>query len=308
MGSNGEVFFAQNNDFWENYLKGRPRPPDAFFDRIFAYHQSQGNGNFGTVHDVGAGNGPYAQKLRTRFSHVIVSDIVPRNVQLAQHRLGTNGFSYRAGKLEEADDIEESSIDMVFATNVMHFPADQEAAMAAVARQLRPGGSFICSAFGTARFFDAKVQDIWARINYQGGRLLLRKAESPEQTIAILARTDGHYNVAPLSPDLFIPGAKRYHLNMTHGGNMTLIPPEQENKETQPGYTGPDDDEIFQDEEGWSFNADLEGVKEHFNSFPFVSEDPSSFADLFRELEEAMAGGKVVQGCWPATIILATRQ
>ena len=129
MASNG-IIFAQDKKFWNYYLKGRPQAPDSFFDRIFSYHQAHG-GAFGTAHDAGAGNGPYAQKLRHKFEHVIVSDIVARNVELAQDRLGTDKFSYRTTKVEEAEDISAGSVDMVFAKNVMHFP-DQNVAMNAM--------------------------------------------------------------------------------------------------------------------------------------------------------------------------------
>ena len=90
--TSNDTIFAQGKTFWNNYLKGRPQAPDSFLDRIFSYHQAHG-GAFGKVHDVGAGNGPYAQKLRHKFDHVIVSDIVARNVELAQDRLGTDGFN-----------------------------------------------------------------------------------------------------------------------------------------------------------------------------------------------------------------------
>lgn len=63
MESNSKIF-AQDNDFWGNYLIGRLKPPQSLFDRIFSYHQSKG-GVFGTAHDVGAGNSPYAQELRS---------------------------------------------------------------------------------------------------------------------------------------------------------------------------------------------------------------------------------------------------
>jgi len=305
MDSNGKIF-AQDKKFWNNYLKGRPRAPDAFFERIFSYHQAQG-GAFGTVHDVGAGNAPYAQKLRSKFTHVIVSDIVAKNVELARDRLGTDGFSYRPAKVEEADDIPAGSVDMVFATNVMHFP-EQKAAMTAIARQLRSGGTFACSVFGPARFDDARLQDLWAHISHQGGRVLLKKADHPEQTVRIMANTQDGYNVAPLDPELFSPGAKRVHLNMGKGGIIGLLPPEDAHRNTEPNYTGPDDVEIFEDEEGWSFETDLDGVKEHIGSFPFVTEDPAAFTELFRELEDLLGDGRLVQGYWPAKVILATRR
>ncbi|KUI60116.1 hypothetical protein VP1G_07325 [Cytospora mali] len=305
METNGKIF-AQDKKFWNSYLKGRPRPPDAFFNRIFGYHESQG-GTFGTVHDAGAGNGPYAQQLRSRFSHVIVSDIVPENVELARNRLGTDGFSYRAARVEEADDIPAGSVDMVFAANVMHFP-DQQAAMAAVARQLRPGGTFACSLFGPARFEDAALQALWTRISHQGGRELLKGADRPEETIRVMARTQDRYNVAPLDTEVFLPGARRVHLNMGRGGIVGLLPPEEAHRNMEPDYSGPDDVEIIEDEEGWSFETDLDGVKEHINSFPFVAGHPEALADLFRELEDMLGDGRLVQGYWPAKIILATRR
>ena len=306
MDDSNSKTFAQDKKFWNNYLKGRPQVPDAFFDRIFSYHQAQG-GTFGTVHDVGAGNGPYAQKLRSRFNHVIVSDIVPKNVELAQDRLGTDGFTYRAAKVEEADDIAAGSVDMVFATNVMHFP-DQKQAMTAIAKQLKPGGTFACGGFGPARFDDASLQDLWARISHHGGRVILKRDEHPEQAIAVMSRTQDRYNVAPLDPEWFLPGAKRVHLNMGNGGLIEMLPPEAAHKNVEPNNTGPDDVELFEEEEGWSFETDLDGVKEHILSFPFIANEASEFAELFRDLDELLRDGRVVRGYWPAKIVLATRR
>ncbi|KAJ5592635.1 S-adenosyl-L-methionine-dependent methyltransferase [Penicillium hordei] len=297
--------FAQDKEFWNNYLKGRPQAPESFFNRIFNYHESHG-GVFGTVHDAGAGNGPYSQKLRSRFQHVIVSDIVAKNVGLAEDRLGTDGFSYRTAKVEEVDDILPGSVDMVFATNVMHFP-DQQVAMAAIAQQLKAGGTFACGSFGPARFYDAKLQDLWQRISHEGGRQLLKKPGiSSSDTIRVLART-GDANMAPLDPEVFVSGAQRVHLNFRSGGITGLLPPEAYRK-TEPNFTGPDDEVLFEDEEGWSFEKDLDGIKEHFCSFPFVAENLAVLAGLFAELDELLGDGRVVRGYFPAQIILATRR
>nr|UIK22905.1 methyltransferase protein [Trichoderma rhododendri] len=299
--------FDQDDKFWANYLKGRPQAPEALFDRIFNYHASHG-GAFGTVHDVGAGNGPYSRKLRSRFNHVIVSDIVATNVELARERLGTDGFSYRTAKAEEADDLPAGTVDLVFATNVMHFP-DQQLAMAAIVKQLKSGGTFACGTFGPARFEDAKLQDLWQRISYEGGRQLLKKegVEQPEQTIRVMART-GEANMAPLDPKLFVPGAQRIHLNMKSGGIVGILPPEEAHRNKEPIYTGPDDEVIYEEEEGWGFEKDLEGVKEHICSFPFVAENLDKFAHLFVELDNLLGDGRVVRGYFPAQVILATRR
>lgn len=313
MSSKSEIF-AQDSEFWDNYLVGRPKAPESFFDRIFSYHQSKG-GVFGTVHDVGAGNGPYAQKLRSRFDHVIVSDIVADNVELARRRLlagsspeGQGGFSFRVAKLQEkADDIEPGSVDMVFATNVMHFPDPQDAAMATVARQLRPGGTFVAAQFGPVRFHDPDLQDLWARISHEGGRQLLRGKDDPSETIRVMGRTQGTANIAPLSREFFVPGAQRIHLNMDQGGIQGVLPPEEAPRDTQKDYTGPEDVVIYENEEGWTFEEGLAGVKAHFGSFPFVSQFPGAFEDLYRDLEAFMAHGRIAKGCFPAKIILATR-
>ncbi|KAK3291282.1 S-adenosyl-L-methionine-dependent methyltransferase [Chaetomium fimeti] len=309
MGSNSNEIFAQDDKFWDNYLKGRPRVPDSFFTRIFDYHQANG-GAFGTIHDVGAGNGVYALRLRSRFSHVLVSDVVPENVDLARQRLrGTQGFSFRVAALEDSANIAPGSVDMVFAANVMHFPDPQAGAMAAVARQLRPGGTFCAAVFGPARFRDAALQDLWARISEQGGRQLLLKAADDAaraKTIGVMARTQGVYNVAPLDPSLFRAGAKRIHLNMREGGVQGMLPPEEAHRNTEPDYAGPDDVEVHETDEGWDFEADLAGVKEHFNSFPFISQFPDAFKDLYEELE-VMAERAPFQGYYPVKIILGTR-
>ena len=295
--------FAKDKTFWNNYLKGRPSAPDVFFERLFHYHQEH-HGRFGTVHDVGAGNGPYADKLRFKFQHVIISDIASENVVLAKDRLGTDGFSYRAARVEEGDDIPAGSVDMVFATNVMHF-CDQEGAMEVIAKQLRPDGTFACAGFGAARFEDARVQDIYTRINHSGGRALLKKADDPEKLIAVMARTQGPYNVAPLDEALFLPGAQRIHLNMEKGGLTAPLPPEI--AVTEPLHTGANDIEVTEREEGWGFVTDLEGVREHVLSFPFAREDPAVFAELWREMEDVVKD-RPVKGHWPAKIILATRR
>ncbi|AEO58367.1 hypothetical protein MYCTH_2118765 [Thermothelomyces thermophilus ATCC 42464] len=307
MHQNDEIF-ARGDKFWDNYLRGRPRVPNSFFARIFEYHQAKG-GTFGTVHDVGAGNGPYAAVLRTRFDHVIVSDVVAENVELArEHLRGKDGFSFRVSRLEEADDIAAGSVDMIFATNVMHFAEPQDAAMATLARQLRTGGTFAAAAFGPARFYNARLQDLWARISHQGGRELLSTAEKPDRTARIMARTQETYNVAPTDSALFRPGTRRININMGQGGIQGILPPEEAHRNTEPSHVGPDDVETWEEElEGWGFETDLAGVKEHFGSFPFVSQFPEPLADLYKELDELLADGKRVRGYYPVKLILATR-
>jgi chemotaxis methyl-accepting protein methylase len=61
--------------------------------------------------------------------------------------------------VEDAEDITAGTVDMVFATNVTHFP-DQKDAMTAVAKQLKSGGTLACGTFGPARFEEPTLQDL----------------------------------------------------------------------------------------------------------------------------------------------------
>ncbi|KAF4155536.1 hypothetical protein CNMCM6069_007944 [Aspergillus lentulus] len=301
-----DQFFARSKAFWDNYRRGRPQVPPSFFQRIYRYHRENG-GRFGTVHDVGAGIGPYAEELRSKFQHVIVSDIVPKNVQLAEEHLGRDGFSYRAAPVEDADDLPPGSVDLVFATNVMHF-ADQQAAMQAIATQLRPGGTFACAGFGPARFDDPDIQDVWERISQQGGRILLNMADHPQDTVNVMSRSSNQYNVAPLKPRLFRQGALRIRLNMAQGGITGLLPPERQHEVTDPDFSGPTDVVVYETDDDWRFETDFEGFLQHFRSFPHAGINPDAFTGLLQELKDLLSQGKCLHGCWPATLILATRR
>lgn len=294
--------FAGGKAFWNNYLKGRPSAPNTFFDRLFRYHE-ENKGAFETIHDAGAGNGPYAGILRSKFNHVIISDIVSENVVLAKERNGTDGFSYRTAPVENSDGIADGSVDMVFITNAMHF-CDQKLAMEVIAKQLKPGGTFACAAFGAACFEDSRVHDIYTRISQTGARSILKSLRDPEQLIAAMARTQGRYNVAPLDDSIWAPGAQRIHLNMPDWGMTSPLPPEL--LYVEPSHTGLNDVELFEEEEGWDFVTDLNGLREHIESFPFGT-DFGVFEDLWKEMGDIVKDYPVT-GHWPAKIILATKR
>ncbi|KAJ4389523.1 hypothetical protein N0V93_006993 [Gnomoniopsis smithogilvyi] len=304
-----DKLFDKDKSFWDNYLRGRPKPPASLFRRIFDYHVVHG-GSFDVVHDVGAGNGPFAPILASRFTHVILSDVATSNMELAEQRLGNTGtFKYRTARMDEIEDLAPSSVDMVFASNVMHFGADQQATMAAMAKQLKPGGTFACAVFGPARFEDPNLQRLWEQISHQGGRELLQKSSCLQQTARVMARTDGLYNVAPLDLRYFAPGALRIHLNMSKGGFTPLLPPEMTQFDIEPNHTGPDDVQAFENETGWAFEMDASEVLEHMLSFPFVDPSSTVIDTLLRGVNTLAAQGNGTakfRGWWPAKLILAT--
>ncbi|KXL50314.1 hypothetical protein M433DRAFT_432498 [Acidomyces richmondensis BFW] len=299
--------YDRDEKFWSNYLKGRPQAPESFFKLIFDYHTSHG-GKFEIAHDIGAGVGPYAPKLKEKFKKVIISDVISGNVEQAKARLGTEGFSFRVSKAEEADDIEPGSVDLVFATNCLHF-CDLDKAQEAISRQLKPGGTFLCAGFGIARFFDDKVDEIWARIRQQGGRVLARTNTSSR--LRTMARVHRGYDIAPVDEERFLPGAKRIRINwnQTKKSWSGLLPPELVDQVLQePSRVGSHDEITFEQDASWKFRTNLNGIWQHFQTFAFSQEDPNAFTELWKEMEMEMKDGREVEGWWPANVILATRR
>lgn len=111
----GDNFYKPTASFWDVYIKGRPSIPESFFSQIFDYHASHST-SFSTAHEVGAGIGIHSLRLAARFDHVLVSDIVESNVQIAQTRLQDQGcYTFKVSSLEDTIDLAPESIDLVFA-------------------------------------------------------------------------------------------------------------------------------------------------------------------------------------------------
>ncbi|KAJ5888127.1 S-adenosyl-L-methionine-dependent methyltransferase [Penicillium taxi] len=99
--------------------------------------------------------------LCSRFQHVYLSDI-SENLVLAKDRLGHNGFTYRAARVEGGDGISPGSIDMIFASYVMH-------SAIILWRRLYPSGALACVTFGAALLEDSRIQEIHTRVNHSEG-------------------------------------------------------------------------------------------------------------------------------------------
>jgi len=301
-----------NKAFWDNYLKGRPQAPEQLFHRIYKYHEEHG-GQFGTVHDAGAGVGPYSAKLRERFNHVIVSDIAEGNVKQAEQRLGHDGYSYRTAKIEDASDIEPGSVDMVFASQVLHF-ADLDLAQEAFAHQLKSGGTVVITGFGIAHYADHDVQEIWSRMRQEGARVLVRHAPSPEaatRRLRTLARVAAGYKMAAFDEKFWEPGVQRISLNIKHRnlGFVGVLDEDLQRHVTQEASrVGAHDVSLSVEEEGWELEHDLQGIKDHFATFAFASIEPAAYEGLWREMEVVMKDGRKAKGVWPAKVILGTRR
>jgi len=143
--------------------------------------------------------------------------------------------------------------------------------------------------------------------------VLLRKLESEQpgsrdKALRAMARSGDRYDVASLDPAVFLPGALRIHIEMEAGTATELLPPEVKKTFVRPAYTGSDDVELWEQEDGWTFEADLAGIKMHFATFLFSSQAPEAFEELWKEMELLLADRKMVKGFWSTKVILATRR
>ena len=216
-----EKAYAKDEAFWNSYLKGRPQMPDQLFKRICQYHAEHG-GHFDVVHDVGAGIGVHSARLAKHFDHVIVSDIVPENMEMAKERLGQDKYSYKVMNVEDANALEEGSVDMVYAATMMHF-ADFDLAFKAIAKQLKPGGTFTALTCGIATLSDKRAQAIWHEMWFEGIRVMLRHARDREKRLKTIAKSASGYNTMPMDERYFVPGALRITLNC--GGKWPKMVP-----------------------------------------------------------------------------------
>ncbi|KAK4494625.1 hypothetical protein PRZ48_013981 [Zasmidium cellare] len=301
--------FDKDGAFWANYLSGRPQPPDAFYERIFSYHASHG-GDFGTAHDVGARAGVHTAQIAKRFQHVLVSDIEEQNVQAAQRRHGSLPGEpvFHTAKLEDASWIEQESVDLVFAASCINW-CDLEMAIEAVDWQLKAGGTLAIAGMGFAALENARAQDVWYRLFQRGvERNYIQKEEKGSVALSALACDASAYDAVPIPERVFDAGALRYRLNFLPGWSWYLaqVPGEREDVVPRRSQIGANDVVKDQEQDGWSFQADMAALRRMAGSFPIWG-DGTGFEDLWSELEDIVGAG-TVEGVWPAVLILARKR
>lgn len=125
--------YTGSYDRWhEDYEHGRPGwPPEAL--------DLPGLPPTATVLDLGAGTGKLTRLLLSRFADVVAVEPDPGMRRLLEPRCP--GARILTGSAEEIP-LGDASVDAVFAAETFHV-WDGEAALAEVARVLRPGGAFV---------------------------------------------------------------------------------------------------------------------------------------------------------------------
>ena len=306
--SKAGTIYSKDKDFWEKYRKGRPQVPDSFFQRIFDYHASHG-GEFGTVHDAGAGGGVHSARLAGRFGKVIVSDVFESNIEAAKSHLSGPKYEFRAMKLEDTINFPAASVDMVFASTMLHF-TDVEQALEAVAHQLKPGGTFAVPLLGIPRFSNPQVQNCFTKVFHEGcGQ---RYGKLKEEDVAKVWINATGYDCVALPERYFQPGGLRIRLNeplcgSVGGTHYELKMPEYLRLGSAPPCAILDNEQVvYETDNDWVFHTDIAAVEDLLATLPFDL-GTINMKHLSTELSEAI-GDHEVEGRWVVYLLLATRR
>ena len=194
--------------------------------------------------------------------------------------------------------------------NSLHH-ADPELALLSIARQLKPGGTFVAALFGIAYFDDFVVRDIYGRIcSYRVGNQRKQFAgpgASPSRIDNVMDIQDSGYDTIVLPQDSFESRVQRLRLNY-HGGKESLRM-ETERIKSHPALSrlGPDDMVTEAEVADWAIDVDMQGVKDIAASYPFQEVDEAVMASFWAEMETAGQHGRY-KGVWPVSIVMATKR
>jgi S-adenosylmethionine-dependent methyltransferase len=214
------------------------------------------------VVDVGAGTGGFAVRLAKLGHHVTVVDPSPDALAAARWRAAELGVTLTAvqGEASEiAGLVGDGAADLVVCHNVLEYVDSPAAAMAAIARVLRPGGTVSVLA---ANVVAAVLQRALAGRYEEARRLLTSNGGDPALSVPPVPAPAAPVP-APASP--LAQGGLTEHRRFTLAGLTALI-------------------------EGAGLRAgDAHGVRIFAGLLPGVGADPAT-ADALRDLEAAAAG------------------
>jgi SAM-dependent methyltransferase len=305
MGGDGR--YAGDNEFWARYARGRPSVPQSFWDRLYDWHASH-NGHFGTVHDIGGGAGSFVPELAKKFSKVILSDPSSFNVENVKaqllSRLEEQQLEFIVAKAE--DEITPTNgVDIIFSINMLHW-TKIDVAMAQIARQLKPGGTFFAGYFGSSTLYNEAAQKVWADIFDRGFRKFAEKVP-PEPFQSIAGTGDTGYDAVALDESVFEAGALRLKLNDLGNPKAFLIGPGVPRSFPPPELRiRPFDRYERKHDHEWDYEKAVAGLKDIVATFPLgITEE--EYKSEWDEMEAALNGGKV-KGSWHASFIYATKK
>jgi SAM-dependent methyltransferase len=105
------------------------------------------HGRSGVLLEIGCGTAIHLAALATSFSRLIGTDISPRMIASARHKLQSlpyrDRIELRVDPAEELGTIDDSSVDVVLCVGALEHMLDRAQVVRQVARVLRDGGRFV---------------------------------------------------------------------------------------------------------------------------------------------------------------------
>lgn len=136
---------AREAEFWDGVADSyaaRPIANREQHDRTVgrsAAHLSPGD----RMLEVGCGTGTIALRLAPHVAHVLATDISGRLIEIARERAAGTGVTNVTFARSDIADLPDEQFDAIGVYNVLHLIRDRDAAVAALARRLKPGGVLI---------------------------------------------------------------------------------------------------------------------------------------------------------------------
>ena len=300
--------FSGDGEFWAKYQKGRPPIPDSFFERIFTYH-SQHGGHFGLAHDAGGGGGVHSARLANRFKKVLLTDVSSSNIEVAKCHL-RGSYDFKVTKLEDTIDLPTASVDLVFASAALHF-TDTDQAVAAIAHQLKPGGTLAASLQGLVAFDDAIVNEKFIALHNMGVDEMRKRIG--EGIVPVTLTLASGYDSVALPESHFEPDSLRLRLNENPKSTLEgrvwyelMMPRSWREEFDLTSRVSGKERVVFEDDDDWLFRGDVNIVRQLVETLPFDLKN-EEMKRCWKELADAI-GDKTVEGRWVVHLILATRK
>ena len=164
-----ERYFAAHAEQWDS-LRSLHVPESEVEAAMRAL---LGNAPLGTLIDIGTGTGRIVELLGSAADHAIGIDRSPEMLRVARGKLtasGAQGWELRQGDIM-ALPVDDAAGDTVVLHQVLHYLPAPEAAIAELARIIKPGGRLLIVDFAPHGHEELRSQDAHARLGFSDDQM-----------------------------------------------------------------------------------------------------------------------------------------
>ena len=164
-----ERYFAAHADHWDSLRS--LHVPESEVEA--AMRVLLGNASLGTFVDIGTGTGRMVELFGSAASHAIGIDRSPEMLRVARGKLtasGADGWELRQGDIM-ALPVDNGAGDTVVLHQVLHYLPAPEAAIAELARIVKPGGRLLIVDFAPHGHEELRTQDAHARLGFSDDQI-----------------------------------------------------------------------------------------------------------------------------------------